>query len=129
MITKTNPNEVRYEIDYNRKVFVYKNLHKDCWSIRQDGLVKGHCHDLNLTDCEFRVNEKSRQKVLSKRQKNVHAGVSGYISKKDNQSNMVEISYNPYKFGNFFEKQSEKPIFKCKSVQFYERKVTAQIEG
>ena len=35
-------NDSRYNIDYDRKVFVYKNLHKDCWSIRQDGLVKAH---------------------------------------------------------------------------------------
>ena len=37
-----NQQDPRYIIKKNRPVYVYKNLHKDCWSIKQHGLVKAH---------------------------------------------------------------------------------------
>ena len=39
---KLKQEDPRYKLDLSKKVFVYKNLHKDCWSIKQDGLVKAH---------------------------------------------------------------------------------------
>ena len=45
---KLKQEDPRYKIDTTRKVFVYKNLHKDCWSIKQDGLVKAHANDVTL---------------------------------------------------------------------------------
>jgi len=104
----------RYKIDESRKVFIYKNLHKDCWSIKQDGLVKAHTTDLSLFDCSFRVNAKGREKVLKERRKNVHAGISGYI---DNFHGVdpAEISrvvtYNPYKYDSFVDKTTKEPIY------------------
>ena len=35
-------------VDPSRKIEVYRNLHKKCWSVRQAGLVKFHCHRVNL---------------------------------------------------------------------------------
>ena len=69
----------RYDIDFSKKVFVYKNLHKDCWSVRQDGLVKAHADKLEMWDCSFQVNQKGREKVLKEKRKNVHAGILGRI--------------------------------------------------
>ena len=74
------PEDPRYKIDRSRKVFVYKNLHQNCWSIRQDGLVKAHTKYLYMWDCLFQVNQKGRERVIKEKQKNVHGGILGYIT-------------------------------------------------
>ena len=109
----------KYKIDESRKVFIYKNLHKDCWSVKQDGLVKMHTHDLSLFDCSFRVNQRGRQQVLEERRKNVHAGISGYIdldwdeedvSREGQQTKLA--MYNPYKYKSFVRVEDDtKPVF------------------
>ena len=123
----------RYKIDESRKVFIYKNLHKDCWSIKQDGLVKAHTTDLCLFDCSFRVNAKGRAKVLKERRKNVHAGISGYIDTpwvmnalavQTKFSNIKLAKYNPYKYSTFVRDDDDsKPVFWSSSVRMTKDKV------
>lgn len=96
----------RYEIDKSRKVYVYKNLHRNCYSVKQDGLVKMHTDSICLWDASFRVGQKGREKVLKEKRKNVHAGVSGYIDLDwDSQShpptNTRGVIYNPYSYKTF----------------------------
>jgi len=108
---KLKQEDKRYHIDTSRKVFVYKNLHKDCWSVKQDGLVKAHTKSINLWDCSFRVNAKGRAKVLEEKRKNVHAGIVGYID--ENEMAMTfgtAVTYNPYKYSTFVEKGTEEPV-------------------
>jgi len=108
---KLKQEDKRYHIDTSRKVFVYKNLHKDCWSVKQDGLVKAHTKSINLWDCSFRVNAKGRAKVLEEKRKNVHAGIVGYID--ENETAMTfgtAVTYNPYKYSTFVEKDTEDPV-------------------
>ena len=69
----------RYEIDESRRVYVYKNLHRNCYSVRQDGLIKMHTDSICLYDAQFRVGKKGRERVLKEKRKHVHAGVSGSI--------------------------------------------------
>lgn len=111
---KLKQEDPRYIIDTTRKVFVYKNLHKDCWSVKQDGLVKAHTTDIELWDCAFQVNAKGREKVLTEKRKNVHAGVKGYIDclgQAAYGSVGVAVTYNPYKYDSFVNKQTEEPIY------------------
>ena len=61
LLKQDNP---KYKIDEDRKVFIYKNLHKGCWSVRQDGLVKMHTDSVALYHASFRVGEKGRERVL-----------------------------------------------------------------
>jgi len=123
---KRNPSDPRYEIDHKRKVFVYKNLHQNCWSIRQDGLVKAHTTEVNLWDCTFKVNAKGRQKVLDEQRKNVHAGINGYIDEFDlDLPNPVEVTYNPYKYDSFVDKATESPIYSVGNAKLTQNKVTA----
>ena len=102
----------RYDIDFSRKVFVYKNLHKDCWSVKQDGLVKAHADKLEMWDCSFQVNQKGRDKVIKEKRKNVHAGILGRV---DDLGGTVmigtEVTYNPYKYNSFVDKNTEYPIY------------------
>ena len=58
-----NKEDPRYKLDFNRKVFVYKNLHKNCWSVRQDALVKAHAFELNLYDCTIKVSRAGQARV------------------------------------------------------------------
>ena len=102
-------------IDPNRKIEAYKNLHKDCWSVRQDGLVKFHCHTISMKNCLFVVRPAGRAKVLREKKKNVHAFVRGYLLDdstpiaKHKSCIWENISYNPYKSANFVDSQN-KPV-------------------
>ncbi len=124
---KRNQDDPRYEIDYSKKVFVYKNLHKDCWSIKQDGLVKAHTEEVRMWDCAFQVNAKGRQKVLDEQRKNVHAGIKGYISTTEWETldSATEVTYNPYKYDSFVDKATELPIYSSQFTKLTQHKVVA----
>jgi hypothetical protein len=82
-----------------RKVFVYWNLHKNVWSIRDEKSKKviAHSESLLLTDCKFKVSEAGRQRVLRERKKNVHAGATGILSGIIPRASGKQVYYNPYK--------------------------------
>ena len=70
------------------KVFAYRNLHRQCWSVKAlEGPLKGkviyHASDITLAWCDFKVSKAGRQRVLREQKKNVHAGVQGYMSDYD----------------------------------------------
>ena len=111
-MTERNPGNKKYKIDYSKKVFVYKNLHRDCWSVKQDGLVKAHADEIEMWECSFRVNQKGREKVLNEKRKNVHAGILGRISDVGTTVMVgTEVTYNPYKYNSFVDKNTEYPIY------------------
>ena len=128
-----NQDNPEYKIDESRKVFIYKNLHKNCWSLKQDGLVKAHVDNLSLFDCSFRVNAKGRAKVLEEKRKNVHAGISGYIDlswdldsvSREGQRTKLAM-YNPYKYKSFVRVDDDsQPVFWSSTA----RLVTAKKHG
>ena len=91
-------------IDRNKRVYVYFNLHKKVWSVRQSGKVVEHTKDIILKDCRFLVSEAGRKRVLREKKKNVHAGVSGYVV--DSIPDIVyeacsHLTYNPYRYKGF----------------------------
>ncbi len=121
--TKEDP---RYEIDFSRFVFVYKNLHKDCWSVKQDGLVKAHATELDLWDCHFQVNQAGRERVLKEKRKNVHAGIKGYIDCLGQSDFSVvdqQVTYNPYKYESFVNKETEEPVFNTSYAKLSAKRV------
>ena len=103
-------------IDPDRKIEVYRNLHKKCWSVRQDGLVKFHSQQVCLQNCKFAVQPAGRAKVLREKRKNVHAFIRGYlwdgkISEDIANSNIWDnVSYNPYKYNTFVD-NSNNPVY------------------
>lgn len=104
------------------RVKVYKNLHKDCYSVVNlaTGRVCDHSHAVVLYNAEFRVSEKGRQRVLRTKQKNVHAYVVGVLASMRGKvfpDYKPKIAYyNPYKTKTFVNKRSKKPILKAKVV-------------
>lgn len=134
----------RYKIDFNKKVFVYRNLHKNCWSVRQNGLVKLHALELQLYSCAIKVSRAGQARVRKEKRKNVHAGISGYLEpycigipvdldeevstlqrvlKDLPNSQMREITYNPYKYDSFVHKDDETPRWFGSTAKLEEKRV------
>ncbi|AEJ92032.1 hypothetical protein SEA_HEATHEN_85 [Mycobacterium phage Heathen] len=94
-------------------VFAYRNLHSGMWSLRAEagphkGKVIGHTESVALIDCQLKVSESGRQRVIREQKKNVHAGVVGTIVRDfdprpyDWEGEYArKLSYNPYKAPSF----------------------------
>ena len=98
------------------KVFVYRNLHKNCWSVKalegeNKGRVIHHAQNVVLSECTFKVSEAGRQRVLRERSKNVHAGVVGQLVRINTgdvyMPHSMPITYNPYKYSTFVNVNDE----------------------
>ena len=103
-------------IDPAKPVEVYKNLHWNCWSVRQSGIVRLHTYAIALKNCEFKVSEKGRQRVLKEKRKNVHAFVKGTLTKRGGFTNGDKVTYNPYKMSTF--RKSGQPCHTMNTVIF-----------
>lgn len=80
-------------------VKVYRNLHKNCYSIMQNGKVVGYQKEVFLKFCELTVSQKGRARVLATGHKNVHAFVKGYLLDTRLDSNdWNRVYYNPRKY-------------------------------
>jgi hypothetical protein len=123
--------ESRYKIDYNRPVFVYRNLHRKCWSVKQDGLVKAHSQLLAMHSCTFKVSQAGRNRVLKEKRKNVHAGVHGYLENWqmgewiDSHPTARPVTYNPYKYKNFIDIDTEQMVDYAIAVRLEPKQVLA----
>jgi len=111
--------EVIPHINPERPVFVYRNLHKQCLSVQQDGIVRCHVDNIVLEDAEFRVGKAGQRKVRDEKRKNVHAKVKGMVVEKP--SEILELGwndayYNPYKTDEFTDVQSGRYLKSAKFV-------------
>jgi hypothetical protein len=116
------------------RVFVYRNLRENLWSVKAlDGEHKGrvvlHAAGVVLANASFKVSEVGRQRVLKEKQKNVHAGVVGFILAVDvvreryhtnvlrvgypvdihTYSKSEGVTYNPYAGSTFTYRDSGSP--------------------
>jgi len=101
------------------KVEVYRNLHKQCWSVRDNktGKVVDHVRNIHIKDATLVVRPSGREKVLRERKKNVHAFVKGEITTIGGVPIEIhQVVYNPYKNTTFIEKGSGEPIHTAKNV-------------
>ena len=96
---------------------IYRNLHggeSRKYSIRQNGLVVAHTNQIMIRDAVFKVAKRGKLKVRETKKKNVHATITGTISKKggmgttaaDKRGLPAKITYNPY----------EDDCFMCKNL-------------
>lgn len=62
------------------RVFVYWNLTKKIWSVRNEktGRIVAHLPELTVQNCNFVVSQAGRERVIREKSKNVHAGVRGF---------------------------------------------------
>lgn len=114
-----------------RRVFVYKNLHENCWSVRdkESGHVVAHADRVELSQVQLKVGAAGRERVLREQSKNVHAGLEGNLqtlqlkgfpsqrythggSPADAKKAEL-VTYNPYKYSSFVIKADETPVFQA----------------
>ena len=111
--------EVVAHIDPARPVFVYRNLHKKCLSVQQDGIVRCHVDNIVLEDAEFRVSKAGQKRVRDEKKKNVHAKVKGVVV--SHPSDILELEwdtvyYNPYRTDEFTEQVTKRHVKAAKFV-------------
>lgn len=98
----------------DRRVRVYRNLHKKCFSVVDtwSNSVVAHTDKIQLKEVQFRVQPAGRQKVLDTGRKNVHAYAVGYVTEFDDVLT-DPVRYDPYRFSQFhrFLTHTEAPIF------------------
>lgn len=106
------------------KVFVYKNLNKKCFSVRDvaSGRVIAHSYSLILEDCTFKVSQKGSKRVKETGAKFVHAGIEGYLVINpfhylDFNTHSLKVMYDPKLHNNFVDAKG-RSISKAKVVMF-----------
>ena len=102
------------------KVEVYRNLHKNCWSVRDSNTsrVIDHVNYIHLDDATLVVRPAGREKVLREKRKNVHAfikGTASFLSECDNTYSK-QVIYNPYKYNSFVLYDTEEHITHAKHI-------------
>lgn len=90
---------------YHERVQIYRNLHRQCWSVRsaKTGLVLGHEESITLTgSIKFHVQPAGRRKVILYGRKNVHAFIAGDNSFPETHfPGEEQATYNPYMMDAF----------------------------
>ncbi len=100
------------------RVEVYFNLHKKTFSVRscKTGRVIHHTDEIHIVNPEFVVRQSGRNRVLSEGRKNVHAFVRGncpFYRLNPRNATLDTITYNPYKYVSFVDKQTEEPVYEA----------------
>ncbi|MAR18684.1 MAG: hypothetical protein CML44_04845 [Rhodobacteraceae bacterium] len=113
-LTIRNLDGTAVKLDTNKKLQVYRNLHKNCYSVQQSGKVVAHVDSITLCFADFLVANAGRSKVLKTGKKNVHARVSGYLRHPLSSDRLISESnksgiakYNPFKFDSFVDASNE----------------------
>jgi hypothetical protein len=109
------------------RVKVYRNLHKDCFSVVsvKTGKVIGHADVVELKNAQFRVQPAGRKKVLEQKRKNVHAYLVGELVGMYSQVPSCFLSeymdwkdayYNPYRCETFVDYHNLSPVLSADHV-------------
>ncbi|MFG1594167.1 hypothetical protein [Halobacteriovorax sp. CON-3] len=89
-----------------KNVKVYRNLNNGRWSVSYKGRVVAHLEEIAIIPTKYHVNENGRQRVISKKRKEVHAWINGTVVKVENEHSGFEVSYDPYRYGHFFNNEN-----------------------
>lgn len=93
-------------------VEIYRNLHRDCFSVREKGKVICHTDFCILKNVTFVVQPAGRRKVLRTKQKCVHAFVKGELVEDWGElPKMAFVTYNPYLYSSFVLEYDKQPIY------------------
>lgn len=108
------------------KFYVYRNLRTKNFSVKYKGKVIKRLNAFEMYNVEFKVNLLGRDRVLTTKQKNVHAyaiSCSEPFEKNINTENLKAlniITYNPYKNDTFI--CDDKSIVNAKHVAFVDNR-------
>ena len=103
-----------------------------------------HALEVQLYSCAIKVSKAGQDRVRREKRKNVHAGIHGYLEpyhtgisvdlnkevsmlqqawKDLPDSQMREITYNPYKYDSFVHKDDETPRWFGNTAKLEEKRV------
>ena len=116
--------EVLDYIDPSKKVRIYRNLHKKCFSVKQNNRVLVHADSVSLEEVKFIVSKAGQKRVRDEKKKNVHAFIEGYVVDTREADNYVDgewsdkeiedgfthwqcAYYNPYECDGFMNTATE----------------------
>ena len=104
-------------------VDVYRNLHKNTWSIlnRRTGRVIARTDNVVVKNVKFVVQPGGRKRVIEEERKNVHAFVRGTVSPVPTVTATqglfnVQVKYNPYilepdpRAGHFYKVETKEIV-------------------
>ena len=116
---------------------VYFNLHKHVFSVKDkktQRVAKDHRENVILDNVTFVVSEAGRQRVLQEKRKNVHAYVDGKDSTASVKGgslfldciyeDVVQVTYNPYKYDSFVTLQGSRPLQGAERVFLNTKEIT-----
>jgi hypothetical protein len=109
-----------------KKVDIYWNLHRSCWSVRHGRRVVAHLNGdsptifgpgiIGLEDVRWVVQPAGNAKVRRENKKNVHAFCRGTVCQPERLFDtlrryaMFGVTYNPYVHTSFVLTHDERPI-------------------
>ena len=97
-----------------KRVEVYRNHTKDCWSIRHKGIVIAYSLRVAIENPVFVVQPAGHARVLKEKRKNVHAFVRGTLIHMPyiclNRFKKL-VKYNPSKHGFFYDADTDQPVY------------------
>ncbi len=123
-----------------QKVEIYRNRHKNCYSVRRKGKVVAYLNytdELMLKDVKFAVQPAGRERVRRENKKNVHAFVRGTVIRTGGleREGILRrcgrmVRYDPYTMDSFEATQDAPfvgwngdPVYEGKNVIFRNGKV------
>jgi len=99
-----------------RRVDVYRNLNRACWSVRENRRVVDHVDSIALYDVRFHVSEAARQRVLRLGQRAVMAWASGIVIDAPLQRSSERIKFDPFEGPDFM--MGEWPVHEANLIHF-----------
>lgn len=102
-------------------VYCYRNLGRRgvVWSVKNTatGLVVDRSSTVYLGNCQLKVSQRGRDRVLLERVKNVHAGVKGERIDSVPEGNWRRVEYNPYLYNSFVYSDSKQAVTTARYVK------------
>lgn len=81
------------------RVRVYKNLHRNTFSLQKRGLVIAYAHNLLMTNVNVVINKAGKDRAIKTKQRNVHAFLEGncytHIYSRECSNLPRKIKYSP----------------------------------
>jgi hypothetical protein len=98
---------------------VWFNLHRRDWSTRASSKDRvQHTAAVRLLGAVCHVNEAERLRVVARRCRSVHAWITGEAAEPIAEPRGVLVSYNPYRGGTFYRKDTGEPVTAAAVLHF-----------
>ena len=91
------------------KLYVHRNLHRNCWSVLHLGKLQGYRQRMVLKDVEFRVRLGGYQRAVRECRRNVHAFAVGHPGRKLPRARPIPVRYD-WDYGAFVDSRGEEVL-------------------